>query len=260
MLKYLYGTPAPSFAFIRDDKTPGVPQSPRTPASSSSQMTDAALEQPESATNSGGPTDLGIVAYVIQLSEMWQKAARYAHRRGKAGEPPPWSTQSEYSLITAKLMEQETQLPYKYRFRPARFEDQDPGQLYKHHDFWASWVFLQMLYHTVLCLLNHPLLLSLRLRNFRINMVPEIFLQHTADLTTQHTEWIVYLIEICEQKDFELRNPFLAHSAAIAATVYLQQSYSEDTEVRSTKQEKFRKCLGFIKSLGRFWPYIEQLV
>ena len=215
LLRNLYGGHAGTFSFVRDEKSPPAPQSPHPPTSLGSQMTDAALEQPEGLNNASGPSDLGIVAYVIQLSEIWQRTARYAHRRGKGGGIAPWSARSDYSKITAELMDSETRLPYKYRFRPARFADQDPLRLQENHDFWASWIFVQTLYHTVLCLLNHPLLLSLRLRNFRVTMIPEIFLQHTADLTATHTEWIVHLLDVCERKEFELHNPFLAHSAAI---------------------------------------------
>ena len=260
LLKTLHGSHNGTVCFTRDEKTANYPQSPQPPASISSQMTDAALEQPEGTNNAQAPSDLGVIAYVIQLSEIFQKAVRHACRRGKVSELPPWSTQSEYSQITAELMHSETTLPYKYRFRPARFAEQDGTQLVEDRDFWTSWVFLQMLYHTVLCLLSHPLLLSLRLRNFRVTMVPEVFLQHTADLTATHTEWIVYLIDLCEKKKFELYNPFLAHSAAIAATIYLQQSYSEDSAVRSTKQQCFRKCVSFVKRLGQYWPYIDRLV
>lgn len=260
LLKNLYGNHTGTVSLIRDDKTPNIPQSPRAPATISSQMTDAALEQPDHSNQSNEPSDLGIVAYVIELSEIWQKAARYAHRRGKAGGEPPWSTQSDYSQITAELMLSETHLPYKYRFRPARFGDQDPLQLENHRDFWASWLLLQTLYHTVLCLLNHPLLLSLRLRSFRVTMIPEVFLQHTADLTETHIEWILHIVDLCEQKNFELFNPFHAHAVAIVATIYLQQSFSEDSTVRSTNQECFRKCVSFVRRLGRYWPYIEQLV
>jgi hypothetical protein len=260
LLKNIYVGHSGTICFIRDEKTPKFPQSPQPPDSISSQMTDAALEQPESTNNSQGRLDLGVAAYVIQLSEIWQKTVRYAHRRGKVSGLPPWSAQSDYSQVTAELMDSETTLPYKYRFRPARFAEQDGARLQEHRDFWASWIFLQMLYHTILCLLNHPLLLSLRLRSFTVTMVPEVFLQHTADLTATHTEWIVHLLTLCERKEFEIYNPFLAQSAAIAATIYLQQSYSENSAVRSTKQECFRMCVSLIKRLGRYWPHIEQLV
>lgn len=260
LLRNLYGGHAGTFSFVRNEKTPPAPQSPLPPTSLSSQMTDAALEEPESSSTGSGPSDLGILAYVFQLSEIWQRTARYAHRRGKGGGIPPWSTQSDYSQITAELMESETRLPYRYRFRPARFQDQDPVQLQENRDFWVSWIFLQTLYHTVLCLLNHPLLLSLRLRSFRVTMVPEVFLQHTADLTATHNEWIVHLLDVCDSKGFELQNPFIAHSAAIAATVYLQQSYSENVDIRLEKQKYFQKCLSCIKRLSQYWPYLRQLV
>lgn len=260
LLKNLYGNHTSTVSLIRDEKTPSVPQSPSAPATISSQMTDAALEQPDHMSQSNRPSDLGILAYVIELSEIWQKAARYAHRRGNAGGLPPWSTQSDYSQITAELMHSETHLPYKYRFRPARFAEQDPVQLENHRDFWTSWLLLQTIYHTVLCLLNHPLLMSLRLRSFRVTMIPEIFLQHTADLTDTHIAWILHLVDMCGEKNFELFNPFHAHAVAIVATIFLQQSFSEDATVRSTNQECFRKCVSFVRRLGRYWPYIEQLV
>ncbi|OAP54272.1 hypothetical protein AYL99_11373 [Fonsecaea erecta] len=259
LLRNLYGVSTNIFSFVQDERTPKFPQRTEPPAGTSSQMTDAALEQPDVPNSFNVPSDLGIFAYVVQISQVWQRAARFANRRGNAGTLPAWSPQSEYSQITAELMELETRLPYKYRFRPSRFLNQDRHQLEKHRDFWASWVLLQVLYHTILCLINHPLLLFLRLRNFRVTMVPEVFLQHTADLTETHTEWIIHVLDLCQKNDFQQFDPFLAHCAAIAATVYLQQSFSDDVEVKATKQGYFGKCLTFIRNLGSFWPHINQL-
>lgn len=260
LLHNLYSYPAGSFTFVMDDRVPKIPQSPDQPLGTSSEITDAALEQPQSNGTSNEHSDLGIVAYTIQLSGLWQRASRYAHRRGKSITLPAWSPQSEYAQITAQLMEIETGMPYKYRFRPSRFTEQQPQQLQRNRAFWAPWLLLQFLYHSILCLLNHPLLLSLRLRNFRVTMVPEIFLQHTADLTTTHTEWIVHLLDLCKEKEFKLSDPFLIHCAAIAATIYLQQSFTDDHTVRSEKQDCFQKCFSFIREMGQYWPYGNQLV
>ncbi|KIW91129.1 uncharacterized protein Z519_08023 [Cladophialophora bantiana CBS 173.52] len=259
LLRNLYGVSSSTFSFVQDERTPKLPQRPQPPAGISSQMTDAALEQPDGPSSSTEPSDHGIFAYVVQLSQVWQRAVRFANRRGNVGTLPAWSPQSEYSQITAELMEVETRLPYKYRFRPSRFLNQDHHELEQHRDFWASWILLQILYHTILCLLNHPLLLFLRLRNFRVTMVPEVFLQHTADLTETHTEWVIHMLDLCEKNGFRQFDPFLAHCAAIAATIYLQQSFSDDNEVRTAKQGSFRKCVSFIRDLGSFWPYVNQL-
>lgn len=243
-----------------DDRIPQFPQSAPQPFGTSSEITDAALAQSENQGNLIELSDLGITAYAVQLSKVWQRAARYAHRRYAPSTLPPWSAQSEYSYITAQLMELETRLPYKYRFRPSRFADQESGEIERNRAFWAPWLFVQMIYHAIVCLLNHPLLMALRLRSFRVTMVPEIFLQHTADMTATHTEWIVHLLDLCKEKGFPLTDPFLVHFAAIAATIFLQQSYTDDPIVKSTKEECFSKCLKFVREIGTNWPYISQLV
>ena len=260
LLQRLYGYPSGSFLFVIDEKIPQYPQSAAQPFGTSSDITDAALAQSEVQGNLIELSDLGITSYAIQLSKVWQRAARYAHRRYAPSALPPWSAQSEYSKITAQLMELETRLPYKYRFRPSRFADQDSEQLWNNRAFWAPWVFVQMIYHSIVCLLNHPLLMALRLRSFRVTMVPEIFLQHTADMTITHTDWIVYLLDICNDKLFTLSDPFLAHFVAIAATIFLQQKYTDDAVVKSARQQSFSKCLTFVQKIGTKWPYIRKLV
>ncbi|KIV88604.1 hypothetical protein PV10_08271 [Exophiala mesophila] len=259
LLQRLYGYPSGSFLFVIDDKIPQYPQSAAQPFGTSSDITDAALAQSEVQGNLIELSDLGITSYAIQLSKVWQRAARYAHRRYAPSALPPWSAQSEYSKITAQLMELETRLPYKYRFRPSRFADQDSEQLWNNRAFWAPWVFVQMIYHSIVCLLNHPLLMALRLRSFRVTMVPEIFLQHTADMTITHTDWIVYLLDLCNDKLFTLSDPFLAHFVAIAATIFLQQSYTDDAVVKSARQQSFSKCLTFVQKIGTKWPNIRKL-
>ncbi|KAK6369707.1 hypothetical protein LTS17_009157 [Exophiala oligosperma] len=256
LLKNLYGSPSGLFSMLQDDKTPKPFESPEAPLGTSSAIRDASLEQPEGVTSDEEAKDLGIFMYAIQLSEIWRKTARWAHRRGKpGGSLPSWSSQSEYAQIMAHLMEYESKFPWKYRFRPARYSEHEPAQLEQHRDFWVTWFLLQMMYHSILCLLNHPLVMSLALRNFRMTQVPEVFLQHTAYLTTNHTHWIVHLLDLSKQKQFNLYDPALAPLVAITATIYLQQSFSEDPGVRAKKQECFRKCVSFIQDLGAFWPY-----
>ncbi|KAI1616986.1 hypothetical protein EDD36DRAFT_151370 [Exophiala viscosa] len=260
LLKYLYGSASGFFTFIQDDKTPKPLQSPVSPIETTSQMTDTSLEQPGGSNNPDEGTDLGIFTYAIQLSEIWRKALRYGHRRGKrAGVLPPWSPQSEYAQILAHLTDFETKFAYKYRFRPAKIADHNPEQLRQHADFWAAWFTVQMLYHSILCLLNHPLLMSLTLRNVKMTLVPEVFLQHTAYLTATHTDWIIHLLDVSKQKNFRLHDPSLAHMAAVTATIYLQQSYAEDPAVQSRKQEQYQKCLSFIQDLGDHWPFVKYL-
>jgi hypothetical protein len=203
--------------------------------------------------------DAGIVAYAIQLSEVWFKTTRYARRRGKPSALPPWSPQSEYSIIMTQQMEFETRMPYTHRFKPANFASRSSEELQSNRDYWGPWLFIQFLYHTNQCLLNHPLILSLRLRTFQC-VIPEIFLQHTSDLISSHASWIIHFIDLLERKSFKVSDPFIGHCAAIVATIHLQESFKENLEAREEHQIKFAKCLGFIRGFDNEWPHIARMV
>lgn len=198
----------------------------------------------------------GIISCALQLSEIWFKITRYARRRGKPAKLPPWSPQSEYAVIMAQQMESETRMPQIHRFKPAEFSKKTVEELQTNRDYWGPWIFVQFLYHTNLCLLNHPLLSSLRLRNFK-SAIPEMFLQSTFDLISSHVSWITHLIGMLEAKSFRVTDPFLAHCAAIVATIYLQESLVE--EDRGEKMENFEKCLKFVQGF-REWPHVIRMV
>jgi len=150
-------------------------------------------------------------------------------------------------------------MPYIHRFEPAKFSQKSVEHLDSNRDYWGPWLFIQFLYHTNLCLLNHPLLLSLRLRNFKC-VIPEIFLQHTSDLISSHATWIINFIDMLEAKPFKVTDPFLGHCVAIIATIYLQESFVDDPGTRREKQDNFDKCLKFIRGFGEQWPHLGRIV
>lgn len=156
-------------------------------------------------------------------------------------------------------MDAETRMPYIHRFRPAKFSHRPLEELNANRDYWGPWLFLQLVYHTSILLLNHPLLLSLRLRNFK-SMIPEIFLQHTSDMVTSHASWVVRLIEMVDTKGFKVTDPFLAYCVAIVATIYLQESFSDNPDTRKQKKDDFTKCLNFVRGLGEQWPHVSRIV
>ena len=258
LLNRLHGADFSVIAFSAEENFPLYPESAEKPPN-----LDQSLGQPTRSTVSGSTHDAtydkGVVACAIQLSEIWHKITRYARRRGKPSSLPPWSPQSEYQTILAKQMDFEAQSSYTHRFKPAGFSNKSSAELYANRDYWGPWLFTQFIYHTNLCLLNHPLLLSLRLRNLKCQL-PEIFLQHISDMIASHASWIVLFIDLVESKSFKVSDPFLGHCAAIVATIYLQESFVDDATTRRDKQGNFNKCLEFIRALGEQWPHVAQLV
>lgn len=255
LLKRLHGADFIVLDFAAEDNFPWYPATPCNPLD----LGQSSNGSGPADTNRETSSDRGIIAYAIQLSEVWFKITRYAWRRGKPSSLPPWSSQSECSTILAQQMDFETRMPYTHRFKPANFAQKSVQELNAHRDYWGPWLFVQFLYHTNLCLLNHPLLLSLRLRNFKC-VIPEIFLQHTSDLISSHTSWIKNLVDMVETKGFKVTDPFLGHCVAIVATIYLQGSVVDDPDTRKVKQESFDKCLGFIRALGVQWPHVGRIV
>jgi hypothetical protein len=247
VLRRLHGTDFTFINFTGDDDFPAYPQSATN-----------FLER-DSSPRRDGPPDTGIISYIIQLTQVWFKITKYASRRTKSNVLSPWSSQSEYSTILAEQMELETQMPFNHRFEPAKFSQRALADLNGNRGYWGPWLFNQFLYHTNLCLLNHPLLLSLRLRNFK-GVIPEIFLQQTSGLVSSNASWIVNLVDMVEAKGFEVTDPFLGHCVAIVATIYLQESFVDDMELRTEKQLRFEKCMGFIRRLGVKWPHVQRIV
>lgn len=260
LLKNLFSNIHGKITIMANEFSPRYPKSTEPPAGSSSNITEPSLPQSDGAFDISTSVDNGIMAYVIEMSEIWAKTIRYAHRRGKRQQPPSWSPESEYQQILAQLMAHETRVPYKYRYKPARFENYDGNAIQQNRTFWAPWYLHQMMYHSLLCLLNHPLVLSLHLRNLKMTMVPEVFLQHTDDLIQTHTTWVIHLIDDANAKGFVPSDPYPSYCVAVVATIFLQQSYADDEAVRSTKQENFNKCLAFVRASGAYWQRVAQLV
>jgi hypothetical protein len=255
LLKRLHGADFIVLDFAAEDNFPWYPETTGSPPNQSPSATQIApaYGDPESLP------DKGIVAYAIQLSEVFFKITRYAWRRGKPSILPPWSSQSEFSTILAQQMDFETRMPYMHRFEPAKFSQKSIEHLNSNRDYWGPWLFIQFLYHTNLCLLTHPLLMSLRLRNNKC-VIPEIFLQHQSDLISSHASWIINFIDMLEAKSFKVSDPFLGHCVAIVATIYLQESFVDDEAKRRIKQECFEKCLKFIRGFGPQWPHLSRIV
>jgi hypothetical protein len=252
-LKKLHGADFLILDFSSDDDFPPYPRTIGTQPD----VGDVTASTAEPLA--GESADKGIVAYAIQLTEVWFNITRYARRRGKPTTIPPWSSESEYSRILAQQMKFETKMPYHHRFKPAKFSEKSLEQLNSSRGYWGPWLSIQFLYHTNLCLLNHPLLISLRLKNFKC-VIPEIFLQHTSDLISSHASWIINFIDMLEAKSFKATDPFLGHCVAIVATIYLQESFVDDPITRQERQDSFGKCLHFIRGFGEQWPHVGRIV
>ncbi|KAK7224663.1 hypothetical protein V2G26_012666 [Clonostachys chloroleuca] len=197
--------------------------------------------------------------YAEKLCDVWQMARAYAASQADASDPPPWDSRSEFSEVMSRHLELDCLIPVKYRFRLNNMAEFDSETLLQNRGYWAHFIFIQFVYSAIPCLLNHPFLLSLRLRHFR-HTIPESFIQQSYEQLTRFMGWIIYFIDLLERKSFQVSDPVLAHCVVIVSTIHLQHSFVEDPVLQRKASKGFEKCLRFLKRMGQMWPSVALMV
>ncbi|KAL2847672.1 hypothetical protein BJX68DRAFT_109271 [Aspergillus pseudodeflectus] len=203
--------------------------------------------------------ELDLVSYAVQVGEVWSMAMAYAASRVEPDAPAPWSPRSDYSIVTYRHMEFDSRVPLKYRYDANKFHEHRLQELNQRREFWGPWLFTQFLYLAIPCLLNHPFLLSRRLRGFRHTM-PQSFIRQSFETITNNAAWILHLIDLIEHKGFEICDPTLAHCVLIIATIHLQHSFVEDASFREKARRGFTKCVRFLHPLAQRWPHVQNMI
>lgn len=202
----------------------------------------------------------GIWTYMVQQSSLWKEVRDYVARCADGNLRAPWSPDSGYAVIGAHLMDIETNFPTYYRYDAARFSERSREELHRNRGFWSPWLYLQFAYHAIHSMLNHPFLYSARPHPSIQLAVPNTFWKTSSELALLHSTWIVRLIEMVSEKDYQVSDPFIAHIAAISATIHLYYCRAADSRVRTSAQTKLTKCMKFISELGIVWPLCRSIV
>jgi hypothetical protein len=118
---------------------------------------------------------------------------------------------------------------------------------------------MQILYHAIQALINHPFLHIVRGRGDQARRPPS-FLQHTVDQALLHSSWIAKIISLCEKKNFRLNDPFLAHLASVGATALMFFLDSGDAQLVAQADFGFKTCYRFVQRLSTTWPHLQNTV
>ncbi|RBR16714.1 hypothetical protein FVER53590_10018 [Fusarium verticillioides] len=196
--------------------------------------------------------DRGIMKYAIPLAQIWRAIRVYASRRVFSDTLPPWNPRSDYSQVTYRHLELDCSVPLKYRFSANQIDKQTPETLQQNRGYWGPYLFTQFVYASIPVILNHPFLLSMRLRHFRHTM-PQSFVNSSFDTITRHIGWIMYHLDVLEKLDYRVSDPTLAHVVAVVATIHLQHSFVEDFALREKAKAGFEKCVEFLRCMGLTW-------
>ncbi|KAL3957436.1 hypothetical protein ACCO45_008014 [Purpureocillium lilacinum] len=199
--------------------------------------------------------DHGIMAYAAKVADIWASTVRFCLGRSESDNLPPWAPGSTFVKITSLLVDFETSIPPQHRFHFARFADRSTPELQQHASYWGLFLFKQFAYHTIFCLLNHPVLVSVRLKRASV-AAPYSVIQGCTEQLRVHSDWIVHFIDMLSERDISVANPFLGYSALIVASACLPQAQCIEHEPTQRLRNKFNKCFEFAQGLSKQWPVL----
>ncbi|KAF6820636.1 hypothetical protein CMUS01_11525 [Colletotrichum musicola] len=199
------------------------------------------------------PLDKSISTLACHFSITWRLARMYAASRVGPDDPPPWDSRSDYSMVMQSHHSIDCRSSVKYRFACNRIADHAPDTIQAQRQWWMPFLFIQFVHETIPCLLNHPFLLSMRLRSFR-QTVPVPFMQQSLEAINRNARWVLYFMDVLDKKGIQVCDPVLAHCVVVVATIHLQHSFVEDQVLRGKAKAGFEKCMNFLRKMATIWP------
>lgn len=254
-LKAICGTPV-KIPSIRDIKAPNFLVLEETLRKTSGRAPLLPVETHNS--NNQAEKSLGIWAHMVRSASLWALVRAHIWRCAENQVKPPWHPDSDYTTINSLLLDSECSFPVAYRYDAGKFLDRSTEELEKNRDFWLPWMKIQVTYHALHSVLNHPFLYSSRVSKPKPG--PNAFWKTSTDLALLHSTWIARLIGMAMKKGFPLADPFFGYAAAVAITLHLYWSRASDPKIRTPALENLEVCRAFLSKLGSRWPLVQSIV
>lgn len=216
------------------------------------------LGLPYEADYEMGTPGLGIWAHLVRLSTVWTDVRDYVSCCANGNIKAPWLPDSQYNTINSRILDFETKFLDYYRYPKAKFAERTQEEISSKRQYWLPWMSTQMTYHTLHAVLNHPFLRAVTQSVSRFGQ--NVFWRASSDLALLHGNWLARMITMFSEQKLEASDPFLAHSAAVAASLHIYYCQAVDESVRSTAEANLEVCRSFVRKLAAHWPVCYYLV
>lgn len=193
----------------------------------------------------------------IQMLDIWKEVRDYVAECAEGRNESPWSPTSSYIRICSRLNDIECNLPARYRYKNAKFPEKSKNDIQQDKLFWLQWMNMQMIYHTIHAVLNHPFLYAQRASTHKRG--PNMFWKNSSELALLHSVWITRLTNLAHEQGLVISDPQVGHCAAIAATLHLYHSRTANEDFNKVARTNFETCQSFVKQQGEYWPFSHQL-
>lgn len=200
---------------------------------------------------------VGMWTCMLQTLGLWKQVRDYVAECAEGRNESPWIASSTCLRICSQLNEIECTLPSQYRYKNANFLDRSKQEIDQDRLFWYAWVNMQMSYHAIHAVLNHPFLYAQKASKHKRG--PNMFWRNSSELALLHSVWITRLTHMLLEQDLLIYDPHFAQLVAIAASLHLYHSYAADEIVRDAALLNLDTCVAYVRHLARSWPSCRQL-
>ena len=212
---------------------------------------------PQESYNDHDQHSLGIWAHMVRFANLWSDVRTYITSCMDPNALAPWQPSSLYTVINGRMLDMECDFPPFYRYDSARFMDRSQEEIAAKRDYWLPWMRVQISYHALQCLLNHPFIYSSKLKRKSSH---NAFWKVSSEQALLHSTWIARVIDSATQKNLELSDPFFAYAAAVAATLHFYWTCATDLKVRASAEKNLLICKTLITKMKSRWEICRALV
>ncbi|THC93269.1 hypothetical protein EYZ11_007255 [Aspergillus tanneri] len=213
---------------------------------------------PDRLEKPGEKANGSILACLLRLYSLWGKATEYVFEPVEKDTLPLWQAGSAFAVLESEWLQFETHFPDAHRYLNVEAQLHSRSES-ESRAYLSSWLCVQFLFHSIQCLMHHPFNIMNKLRQVSGNL-SSTFLQKSFETSLLHSRWIARLIKEMCQTDTRPYDPFLAYLAAIAATIQLEHTVSNNPHVARLVSKEFQILVDFMTKVSAHWENIRVLV
>jgi hypothetical protein len=196
----------------------------------------------------------------LKVCGMWSDVRVYVARCIEGLAKYPWQPDSDYTILCSKLMEYEMVHPLSLSYNAVNFPGVSPQDVQANRLDWLPWIRLQVAYHTIHCVLNHPSLYTTMTNTPKNKLGGNTFWRSSYEKALRHCTWISRLLRTADEKGLRLTDPFFAQAAAIASTLHLYWTRTSDSQLQASSMKHLEVCRKLIGEMAICWPICRRIV
>ncbi|KAF5695379.1 hypothetical protein FDENT_462 [Fusarium denticulatum] len=187
------------------------------------------------ATHSGlRETLVDVWSQSLKICELWSDVRLYVAKCFEGLAKRPWLPDSDYTRLCSRMLEIEMIWPISISYNAAKFPEIPPLEVESNRMDWLPWLRVQMTYHTIHCVLNHPSLYTVMAETPNSRLGGDSFWRASYLKALRHCTWVSRLIRTAGEKNLRLADPFFAQAAAIASTLHLYWTRTNDSQLQAS--------------------------